>query len=106
MARAIVGYERKLVGVERRYEHQVTFFHFKAKNFACSVLADDFVLILPFLRDGSFDPQQYPPPHVVLASPENHPNIHTIDQWDPVFFGKVYGQLLALFPNPYPTSDL
>ena len=35
-----------------------------------------------------------------------HPDVNTIDQWDPVFYSKVYGQLLALFPKSYPTSNL
>lgn len=106
MAKAIVGYERKLVTAERCYSRQVAYFRFTAKGLDCIVLATDFEKILPYIKDGTFDPIQYPPPTIDVGSPTVHPDISTIDQWDPVFYGRVYGQLRALFPDAYPTSNL
>lgn len=107
VAAAIVGYERKIVQAERVFAKQVAYYRFKAKGFVCLVLATDFAKILPFIQDGTFDPRQYPPPHFVnTGNPLINPDLSTIDQWDPVFFSRVYGQLRALFPDSYPTSNL
>ena len=106
VAKAITGHERKIVTAERVFAKQVAYYRFKAPGFDCIVLASDFVKILPYIKSGVFDPKQYPCPSLDTSEPNMHPDVNTIDQWDPVFYSKVYGQLLALFPESYPTSNL
>ena len=105
VARAITGYERRLVHVEQNTTHPVGFYRFTARAFNVVVLVSDFALILPYLQDGTFDPLQFPVPRVVGLNTVAH-DIGTIDQWDPLLYGRVYDQLQVLFPDRYPTSNL
>ena len=102
VAKAIVGYVRKLVRAENVYSRQVDYYRFTGTGLDCIILASDFVKIIPFLKNGVFDPLQYPVPH---GSLQPYQDLANIDQWDPVFYARVYGQLLALFPQSYPTSN-
>ena len=106
VAKAICGYERGLVRAERSFQRQVAFFRFTARGLDVVVLASDYAKILPYVQDGTFDPIQYPPPQRAEASPDLDPEVSRIDQWDPVFYTRVYGLLRALFPESYPISNL
>lgn len=63
-----------------------------------SVLATDWELILPYLRDGSFDPALYP---VGSGGSRSTPLVGQ----DPLYL-RILGVLLQLFPDAYPTSNL
>jgi hypothetical protein len=104
VAKAICGYERRLVRAEGVFSRHVAYYRFKGRGLDCLVLATDYAQILPFVQDGTFDPNQYPAPPT--GNPSVPADLSTIDQWDSVFFTRVLGRLRALFPESYPTSDL
>ena len=104
-AKAIVGYTRGLVTAERVFSRQVPYYRFLGPGLDCIILATDFVKIIPLLKNGVLDPLQYPVPPIYPADPVN-PDLSGIDQWDPVFYARVYNQLLRLFPESYPTSNI
>lgn len=124
VAKAICGYERGLVWVERVYSKYRAYYRFRAKGFLVRILASDYAKILPYIKDGTLDPAQYPMAQGATRPESIEVTFHlgyrsnqfvntdpvcrdvlTIDQWDPVFYQKVYGYLLTLFPESYPTSD-
>lgn len=104
VAKAICGYERRLVRAERVFSRQVAYYRFVGQGLDCIVLATDYAKILPLILDGTFDPSQYPAPQT--GNPGVPADLSTLDQWDSVFFTRVLGHLRALFPDSYPTSDL
>ena len=106
VAKVIVGYERRVVRSERCFSKQVVYYRFRGKGLTVIVLGTDFEKILPYIKDGSFDPIQFPAPTIDTSNPDLDPDVSTIDQWDPVFYTRVLGQLRALFPDSYPTSNL
>ena len=79
------------------------YYYFRAEHFDVCVLLEDFAKILPYIQDGTLDPLQYPAPLLSVGGVRR--DVHTIDQWDPAFYRRVYELLLMLFPDPYPTSN-
>lgn len=110
LATAICGFERGLVHAERCYSKQVAYIRLFCKSFDIRVLASDWLKLLPYLS-GQIDPDQPLPgpsnPLLVKSPPTTIPkDVSTIDQWDPVFYQKVYATLQILFTESYPTSKL
>lgn len=99
-----MGFERGVVSVAHVHAKQPAYYHFHAKGFSVLVLATDFERIAPLVQNGTLDPQQYPPPNIRPLHQD--PDVLSIDRWDPVFYRRVYEQLLVLFPDTYPTSYL
>lgn len=111
---AICGFERGLVNVERCYKKQVAYFRFFAKEqrgggrFEFTVLSNDWAKILPYLsgQPGGTTPGPSSP---LLLDPVNNTNpkdLSNLEQWDPVFYKKVYATLQTIFTESYPTSKL
>lgn len=99
LARAITGFERGLVSVERCYKKQVAYIRLFCKDFEVRVLANDWNKLLPFLSTQG--PLQYDPPFTT-----NSRDVSNIEIWDPVFYQKVYSTLQIVFTKSYPTSRL
>ena len=73
-----------------------------SNTFEVVVLASDWRKIMPFLKDGSFNPYLYP----IATTPQSENNTPTSpDGVDPLYT-RVLGVLQMLFPDTYPTSNL
>jgi len=107
LALAIVGATRKLgVRVERTVFGTTPAVYLHGRGLSIIVRADDWVKVLPYLRDGTFNPQTSP-----LEPPEYlHPGIMldlaVLNDTDKTFYTRVLGVLQTLFPEDYPTSNL
>jgi hypothetical protein len=69
------------------------------------VRGEDWVLIDPYLKDGSFNTLIVPVPPKP-RNPSLKPDTATIDTDDPELYNRVLGVLQGLFPDDYPTSKL
>jgi hypothetical protein len=99
LAKAICGFERGLVNVERGYKRQIAYIRLFCPQFEVQVLANDWNKIAPYLAVGS----------PLLVDPiinSNEKDISNLEQWDAVFYTKVYDTLRMIFTQSYPTSKL
>jgi hypothetical protein len=100
LAKAICGFERGLVSVERCYKKQIAYIRLFAKEFEVIVLANDWAKILPYLSTGS--------PLLVGGTiySTNSKDLSNLEQWDATFYNQVYSTLQTIFTESYPTSRL
>ena len=109
VAKAICGYERKLVHVEQRVKRQVSFVRLYAPNLEVCVLYSDWKKILPYIASGWMTPGVVAPQwvpdqkHNALAFSLDLADLET---WDSTFYGRVLYVLQTLFTESYPTSKL
>lgn len=91
-------------------------FRVKAKDFvelisdegAMVILRDDWVLIEPYLIDGTFDPLQTPAgaTNVAYLNPRVAYGESVLDRADYLLYLRILGVLSPLFPEAFPKSDL
>lgn len=111
LTRAICGYERGLVYVERCIKHHVGYVRFYAPHFEVFVLSSDWAKILPLLGDGWFTPFVVAPQPILTTSPcvgvgWAGKELGNLEIWDAPFYQKVYAVLRTVFTHSYPTSKL
>lgn len=108
LAKAICGFERGLVAVERVHKRNVNYVRFFANNFELYVLESDWLKVVPHLKTGQFNPQIGPPPIPTLRVQAFCGTLELADLevWDAVFYQKVYQALQLVFTQSYPTSHL
>ena len=109
VAKAICGYERKLVHVEQRVKHEVPYVRLYAAHLDVCVLYSDWKKILPYIATGWMTPGVVAPQWV----PDQQHNalafsldLADLEQWDKSFYGRVLATLQTLFTESYPTSKL
>jgi hypothetical protein len=114
LAKAIVGYARGMVSVERCIHRLVQYVRFYAneqaggQRFEFNVLASDWAKLYPYL---SGQPVNTPGPSSPLLTQSviknsNTNDLSNLEQWDPVYYAKVYATLQTIFTQSYPTSNL
>ena len=107
LALAIVGATRKLgVLAERRVYDTTPVVYLHGRGFNIVVRGDDWDLITPYLRDGSFNTEIIPSERPQYLQPGVMLTPATLDSADQDFYSRVLGVLQRLFPEDYPTSDL
>jgi len=107
LALAIVGATRKLgVLVERTVYDTTPVVYLHGRGIDIVVRAEDWVKVLPYLRDGTFNPEISPLQPPQYLQPEVMLNLSILSETDQVFYRRVLGVLEGLFPEQYPTSNL
>ncbi len=103
VARAIVACTLKLASIGTVQVNNVSLVHLSGVGFDLYIRGEDWLLIAPYLADGTLNP-------LVTAYPippgDPHVDVSTVDLQDQALYTRVYGLLLSLFPKSYPTSDI
>lgn len=106
LAKAIAGYERGFLKVEKCQKRNVSYVRFFAastQSFELNVLESDWRKIVPHLVSGEFNPFVGPPGIYSDVTPKDFDNLEV---WDARFVQKVYQALQLIFTQSYPTSNL
>ncbi len=111
LTRAICGFQRGLVSVERCYQRQVAYVRFFAPGFEVYVLANDYQKIVPFLATGWMTSDVVAPQSIMsvagcVGTGWSRKELFNLEIWDAPFYQKVYSTLRTIFTQSYPTSKL
>ena len=106
LARAIVGFERHQVQCAPDFVRETRIVRLRGPGVDVIVRGEDWDKIVPYLRDGTFNPLIVPTPHVTWLHPEVDLDLSVIDVNDRDFFVRVLGVLRSLFTEDYPISNL
>ncbi len=106
VAKAIVGHIRGQYQASRSFVHNTGIIRIWGGDLEVVVRAEDWEKIIPYLRDGYFNPQLFPTNPLYTTSSKVHMDPATLDLDDPELYQRVLGVLETLFPDDYPTSDL
>lgn len=106
VAKAIVGHVRGQYQATRNFVHNTGIVRIWGSDLDVVVREEDWAKIVPYLQDGSFNPQILPTNPIHNSSSKVRMDPATMDQDDPEFYQRVLGVLESLFPDDYPTSDL
>lgn len=105
VALAIVSYYRQQCSVLSGTHRHLPYVRFVGRGLDVSVLGEDWEKILPFVKDGTFNPSQTPTsPFVGYLHPDRHYAQATLDSRDIRFYERVLGVLEQLFPGDYPEA--
>lgn len=107
VARAILSLYRKQAVVKTGFVKNLGYVRIETPTFHVQIIASDWALIEPFVRDQSFDQaivksQQ----DTVWINPLAVKASSVIDRTDRQYYLKVLATLQGLFPEAYPTSTL
>lgn len=94
------------VRVERKMFQTTPVVYLSGRGFNIVVRGDDWEKIIPYLRDGVFNPEIVPVERPQYLLPEVMLDVAILDRTDQDFYQRVLGVLQGLFPEDYPTSDL
>lgn len=103
LAKAICGFERRFVKVERCFKRNVGYIRLYYLDFEVYVLESDWRKIIPHLVSGELNPQVGPQHVISDVTPRGFDNLEV---WDQRFYQKVYSALQLIFTQSYPTSKL
>ena len=106
VALAIVAALRKLIKVDRGTCGTMSLVHLHGRGLDLVMRGEDWAKILPYLRDGTFNPQIILPERIPVLQPEHLIEVAMLDQVDRDLYQRVLGVLLELFPESYPVSNL
>lgn len=106
LARAIVGHIRKKVDVKNGVYLDQTFVCFTGPGVQVLVRGEDWNLILPYLKDGSFNPLVIPDPQIVTVDRTVRYEPSVIPYQDRPLYIRVLNVLTSLFPLIFPVSKL
>ena len=70
------------------------------------VRGKDWSKILPYLKDGSFNPREVPDPTVVVLNPHLRFEPGAVEENDAPLYNRIVNTLMNLFPTTFPTSNL
>lgn len=107
VARGICAYMRRRALVDKHLILGVSCIRIsnQASGIDALVRADDWAKILPYLKDGSFDPTVVPVLESVVLNPIPNFDSSVIELRDRELFNRIVGVLNRLFPVTYPTSN-
>jgi len=104
VARAIVACIRRLAGLNTvYYRNNVSMVNIKGAGFDVYIRGEDWLKIAPNLVYGSWNPDVTA---VRLAPSDPRLDVATVDLQDADLYRIVSGTLSALFPTPFPTSNI
>jgi len=104
LARAIVGFLRGQVACERGISGGVGYVWLHGDSgHNITVRYDDWVKIVPYLKDGSFDPTLVPVPGSVVLDPLVKFDGSVVGLADQELYGRIKTVLDQLFPVEFPT---
>jgi hypothetical protein len=106
LARAIVAYERKRIAAQKGQLRDITYVRLFGDGIHVVVRGEDWDKILPYLKDGSFNPREVPDPQIVYLNEEVRFDPGSTETRDSALYNRVLGVLRALFPKTFPTSNL
>lgn len=111
LTKAICGFIRGFVFVERCYKKQVAYVRLYAPHFEVFVLANDWNKIIPLMSTGWFTPEVVAPapirtPSACVGVGWGSKELGNLEIWDKPFYEKVYSVLRTVFTQSYPTSKL
>jgi hypothetical protein len=70
------------------------------------VRADDWVKLVPYLKDGTFDVSLLPVEKPVVLNPNIHYDASAGEIWDPELYARIFTLLNDLFTIEFPTSTI
>lgn len=105
LALAISAFQRGQATVRNGYSGTLGYVYLAGDGFDILVLADDWNQVVPFLRDGTFNPEIVATPAIGVADPNEYYATPFLAANDPLY-RRVYDTLYPLFPDAYPTSNL
>ena len=106
LALVIVGHARQLVVAKWGLHGTVPVMCLQGRGLSVQVRYDDWAKIVPYLKDGTFNPLLTAFERVPYLQPEFVFTLATLDLVDRDFYTRVLGVLRVLFPEAYPTSEL
>jgi len=103
VAKAIVACIRGKSIANPVYLNNVSMVHMQGTGINVYVLGEDWLKIVPYLADGTLNPNivAYP---IIGGDPKL--DISTIDLQDLTLYQRVVGMLRGLFPTRFPTSKI
>lgn len=108
LALAIVAYQRRQAQVWHGTTRGVTWVRLFSTDgrLDAYVRADDWEKILPYLRDGAWNPMVVAVPDTGFLHPERALDIPSLPVNDRALYARVLGDLEREFPVDFPTSKL
>ena len=104
VALAIVGHVEGFCEAQRLTVHETPVIRIWGSGVDVVVRGEDWEKIIPYLRDGTFNPIAVPVPKSVPLHPVL--DLSLLDARQQAFYARVLGVLQTLFPDDYPTSNL
>lgn len=108
LAKAIVAFIRGRARVERLVVQDVACIRIfnLAAGLDVNVRGDDWVKVIPYLKDGSWDTSLFPVPEPVVLHVNTYYDPSVVDVNDRPLFERVLNVLDKLFTIEFPTSNL
>lgn len=108
LARAILAFQRRQALVDKHVVQDTACIriHNEAAGINILVRADDWVKVVPYLKDGTFDTTLIPVEDPVVLNPNRFRDVSTIELADRELYDRILTILLRLFPVEFPTSNL
>lgn len=103
LAKAMVAYMRKQANLNKFFVQNVGCIHFYGPGTNVLVRADDWVKVVPFLKDGTFDAIVVP---VSRSRGRAVGGAHVADLYDSDMYNRILRTLDPLFPVDFPRSDV
>jgi hypothetical protein len=100
LAKAMVAYMRKEATLEKYFVQNVACIHFSGVGINVLVRSDDWVKVLPYLKDGTFDAIVTPVPKVRMRVPLSEANM--ADVYGSDMYYRILHTLDPLFPVDFP----
>ncbi len=104
LARAMTAYFRRQASVTKGVLYDVPYVRlFNPGQFSVVVRWDDWVKIIPYLSDGSFDTTIIPDPSWSFLHPNQVYDASVVDLTDPLY-NRILNTLNGIFTIEFPTS--
>jgi len=103
LAKAIVLFAVGDVQVVRDFRGGLEYVRFTGSTVNVVVLASDWDLVLPYVRDGYFESSIYPTPRTVVRDPMYDDFSLETSPYRPMY-DRILTTLQMLFPDDYPNS--
>jgi len=107
LTRAILAFQRRQASVGKYVLQGTACIRiYNEAGINVMVRADDWAKIVPYLRDGTFNPNVVPVPSPSVMHPNQYRDVSVLDQNEPELYLRIYAVLLRLFPIEFPVSNL
>lgn len=100
LAKAMVAYMRKEASLEKHFVQNIACIHFCGVGINILVRSDDWVKVIPYLRDGTFDAIVTPVPRARMRTPLSEANMADVYSSD--MYYRILHTLDPLFPDDFP----
>ena len=98
LARAIQAAIRRQANIDRHVINDVYCIRFYSPSFELLVRSEDWAKVVPFLKDGTFDPLISPVSQVFVSDRRSYYDVSVLDRTDPELFDRLVRILTPLFP--------